>query len=143
MDITLTLARLMDTTDLTGSPVECLSAPARGMAGVAVGVGAVGVMATMVAEAGAMDGVAMAMVAGSLADADLSADEDSRVVRLAGSTVQLAVVFMEAVRLHGGGGFHGGGGGFHGGGGGFHGGGGHGAVADIGNSGLIRSLLDR
>jgi hypothetical protein len=45
-----------------------------------------------------MDGVAMAMVAGSLADADLSADEDSRVVRLAGSTVQLAVVFMEAVR---------------------------------------------
>jgi hypothetical protein len=62
-------------------------APARGMAGDAVGVGVVGVMATMVAGVGATDAVAMAtpvvamvtdaaamvMVAGSLADADMRA----------------------------------------------------------------------
>src|SRR5271156_3832092 len=85
MDITHMLARLTATTDLTGLPVECLSALAPGMAGDVVGAGVVGVMATMVAAAGATDGVVMAMpvvamatdgaamvmVAGSLAGADL------------------------------------------------------------------------
>jgi hypothetical protein len=78
------LARLMAITDLAGLRVVCLLALARGMAGDAVGVGVVGVMATMVAGVGATDVVAMAtgaaamvMVAGSLANADL------RVVRRA------------------------------------------------------------
>jgi hypothetical protein len=79
------LARLMAITDLAGLRVVCLLALARGMAGDAVGVGVVGVMATMVAGVGATDVVAMAtpvvamvtgaaamvMVAGSLANADL------------------------------------------------------------------------
>lgn len=96
------LARLTAITDLTGLPVECLSAPARGMDGDAVGAGVVGDMvaaagATVVlamATAGvamAMDAVAMVMVAGSLADADLP------VVRLAASAVQWAVGFMAAL----------------------------------------------
>jgi len=97
MDITHMLARLTATTDLTGLPVECLSALAPGMAGGVVGAGVVGVMATMVAAAGATDGVVMAMpvvamatdgaamvmVAGSLAGADLQ-------------VVRLAVGFMAA-----------------------------------------------
>ncbi|MGA9542948.1 MAG: hypothetical protein WBQ85_05240 [Candidatus Sulfotelmatobacter sp.] len=92
------LAPLTATTDPTGLPVECLLAPARGMAGDAVGVGVVGVMATMVVGAGATDGlatatdaVAMAMVVGSLAGADLHA------VRLAASVDQWAVGFMVAL----------------------------------------------
>jgi hypothetical protein len=78
------LARPTAITDLAGLRVVCLLAPARGMAGDAVGVGVVGVMATMVAGVGATDVVAMVtgaaamvMVAGSLANADL------RVVRRA------------------------------------------------------------
>jgi hypothetical protein len=74
----------MAITDLAGLRVVCLLALARGMAGDAVGVGVVGVMATMVAGVGATDVVAMVtgaaamvMVAGSLANADL------RVVRRA------------------------------------------------------------
>jgi hypothetical protein len=85
------LAHLTAITDLTGLPVECLSVPARGTGGAAVGVGVAGVAATMVAGAGAMDGVATAMVADSLADADM------RAVRLAASTGRLAVDFMAAV----------------------------------------------
>jgi hypothetical protein len=60
MDIILTPARLTVSTDLTGLQAECLSAPVRGMAGVAVGVGAVG--------AGA---AAVGVDVGSLADAGL------------------------------------------------------------------------
>jgi hypothetical protein len=75
--------------ELIGLPVEYLSAPARGMAGDVHGVGVVGavVAGAMVAAAGATD-VAFTVAAASLADADL------RGVRLAGSTVQLAVGFM-------------------------------------------------
>jgi hypothetical protein len=92
-DITLTPARLTAITGLTGLRVECSSAPARGMAGDAVGVGVVGVM---VAAAGATDAVAMAtdavamataMVAGSLADADFTVDTAMLAVRLAGTTL--------------------------------------------------------
>ena len=85
------LARLTATTDLTGLRVECLLAPVRGMAGDAVGVGVVGVVATTVVEAGVTDGAAMAMVAGSLADADL------RVVPPAASTGRLALGFVAAL----------------------------------------------
>jgi hypothetical protein len=89
------LARLTATTDLTGLPAECLSAPARGMAGDAVGVGVVGAMdAAAGATAGvdmATDGVATATVAG------MPADADTRVVRLAGTTERLVVGFMAAL----------------------------------------------
>lgn len=91
-DITLTLARPTATTDLTGLLVECLSAPARGMAGDAVGVGVVGVMATMVEAAGATDTVITVVAAtpedaASLADGALSADADLRAVRRVDSAV--------------------------------------------------------
>jgi|HubBroStandDraft_5_1064220.scaffolds.fasta_scaffold02072_5 hypothetical protein len=96
------LARLTATTDLTGLPAECLSAPARGMAGDAVGVGVVGAMdAAAGATAGvdmatdeadmATDGVATATVAG------MPADADTRMVRLAGTTERLVVGFMAAL----------------------------------------------
>src|SRR5580700_2922074 len=97
MDTTPMLARLTATTDLTGLPAECLSAPARGMAGDAVGVGVVGAMdAAAGATAGvdmatdeadmATDGVATATVAG------MPADADTRMVRLAvGFTAALSV----------------------------------------------------
>ncbi len=52
-DTILTIALLTATTVLTGSPAECLSALARGMAGAVVGAGvAVGVTATTVEAAG-------------------------------------------------------------------------------------------
>jgi hypothetical protein len=87
------LARLTAITDLAGLRVVCLLALARGMAGDAVGVGVVGVMATMVAGVGATDTVitalaAMPVVAVSLAVADL------RVVRRVASTGRLAVGSM-------------------------------------------------
>lgn len=89
------LARLTATTDLTGLPAECLSAPARGMAGDAVGVGVVGAMdAAAGATAGvdmATDEVATATVAG------MPADADTRMVRLAGTTERLVVGFMAAL----------------------------------------------
>jgi predicted DNA repair protein MutK len=68
-------------------------APARGMAGDAVGVGVVGVMATMVAGVGATDGAAMVMVAGLLVVAVSSAVADMHAVQLAASTDR-AVGFM-------------------------------------------------
>src|SRR5580700_11281589 len=101
MDTTPMLARLTATTDLTGLPAECLSAPARGMAGDAVGVGVVGAMDAAGATAGvdmatdeadmATDGVATATVAG------MPADADTRMVRLAGTTERLVVGFMAAL----------------------------------------------
>jgi hypothetical protein len=93
-----TLARLTDTTGLTGLRAECLLAPARGMAGDALGVGVVG------GTAGA-DAVGT-MTAGSevegLVDAGLQADAALRVgaglrtVRLVDSTAvadSMAVLF--------------------------------------------------
>jgi hypothetical protein len=82
-DITLMRARLTVTTGLTGLRAGCLSAPVRGMAGDARGVGAVGVMDAV----GAMD-VATVMDAAlpaeaSTADAALQVDVVSRAVRLA------------------------------------------------------------
>jgi len=84
MDIILTPARLTASTDLTGLPVECLSAPAHGMAGVAVGVG--------VAEAGAD--------VGSSADAGLEADAVLHAVVRA-SVAALVVDFMAAPHVEG------------------------------------------
>jgi hypothetical protein len=86
-------ARLTATTDPAGLRVVCLLAPARGMAGDAVGAGVVGVMATMVAGVGATDTVitalaAMPVVAVSPAVADLP------VVQLAASMGRFAVGFM-------------------------------------------------
>jgi hypothetical protein len=90
-------------TELTGLRAEYLSAPARGMAGDAVGVGAAGVMG---AVAGATDAVLMATDAvamatdvagmatggGLLPDAELTVATALRVDRLAPSTE--AVGFM-------------------------------------------------
>jgi hypothetical protein len=95
-DITLTLARLTATTDLTGLRVECLSAPAHGMDGDAAGVGVVGVMATMLVAAGAMDGATTVDVA-SPVDEALLADADLHAVRPGASADRLAVGFMAAL----------------------------------------------
>jgi hypothetical protein len=72
------------------------------MAGDAVGVGVVGVMATMVVEAGVTDAGSLVDVAtlpdaATLVGAGLSADADLRVVRLAASTVQWAADFTVVV----------------------------------------------
>ncbi len=102
-DITLTLARLTATTDLTGSRVVCSSAPGHGMAGDGRGVGvvggvvamAMGVAALVTAVAALVTAVAaMVMVADSLVDAASSVDGDSRVVPRAASTGRLAEAFM-------------------------------------------------
>jgi len=73
MDIILTLVRPTATTDLTGSPVACLLAPARGTAGDVLGVGVAGVgEAAGAAEAGAVEaGMAEAGVVEVGVDADL------------------------------------------------------------------------
>jgi hypothetical protein len=62
-DIILTLARLTATTGLTGLRVECLSVPARGMAGDALGVGAAG--AGGAAGDAALDAILIGMTEGS------------------------------------------------------------------------------
>ncbi|MGA7514460.1 MAG: hypothetical protein WBW46_16320, partial [Candidatus Sulfotelmatobacter sp.] len=100
-DITLTLARPTATTDLTGLQVECLSAPAHGMAG-AVMVGVVGAVATMVAAAGVDTVVAAGatdmaiMGAAALPEiAALRADAGMGVV-LRASVAALAVDFVVA-----------------------------------------------
>jgi hypothetical protein len=77
------LARLTVTTDLTGLRAECLSAPARGMAGDAVGAGVVGATDAAVGATA----VAFTADAGSPVDAASLADVDLHVVRLAVSTV--------------------------------------------------------
>jgi hypothetical protein len=82
--IILTLARLTGTTDLTGLRAESLSAPARGMAGDARGVGVVGVAAlgavlTVMAEGSEAAG---SEVEGSLVGVALTADADSSAVEV-------------------------------------------------------------
>jgi hypothetical protein len=82
------LARLTATTDLAGLRVVCLLALARGMAGDAVGVGVVGVMATMVEAAGATDAVITALAVMPVV-AVLSAGVDLHAVQLVASTAAL------------------------------------------------------
>jgi uncharacterized membrane protein len=105
-DITLTLARLTATTDLTGSRVVCSSVPGRGTAGDGRGAGVVGGVVAMamavVALAMAVVAlvtavVAMVMVVGSLADAASQVDADLHVVQRAASTGRLAEAFMAAL----------------------------------------------
>lgn len=91
--IILTPARLTATTDLTGLQVECLSAPAHGMAGVAVGVGGAGAGA---AGAGA---AAVGVDVGSSAAAGLQAAADLHTVVRA--SVAALVDFMEARQVEG------------------------------------------
>jgi len=64
-DIILTLARLTATTGLTGLQAECLSAPARGMAGDALGVGVAG--AGVAALDAALAAILIGMTEGSAA----------------------------------------------------------------------------
>jgi hypothetical protein len=59
--IILTPVRPTASTDLTGLQVECLSAPAHGMAGAAVGAGAVGVAALIVTEGSGAAGSSVAV----------------------------------------------------------------------------------
>ena len=97
--IILTLVHPTATTDQTGLSVACLSAPAPGMAGDALGVGVAGV---------AVGVDVVSPVAALTADTDLSADEDSPVdetstadtplqaVRLAASTAARCTVVADS-----------------------------------------------
>jgi uncharacterized membrane protein len=98
-DITLTLARLTATTDLTGSRVVCSSVPGHGMAGDGRGAGVVGGVVAMAMAVVALVTavVAMVMVAGSLADVASQVDADLHVVQQAASTGRLAEAFMAAL----------------------------------------------
>jgi len=96
-----TLVRLTGTTGLTGLWVVCLSAPARGMAGEAVGV--VGAVAGVDAAVGTMtagsevEGLGVGVA--STADAALRVGADSDMVRLVDSTAaagSTAVLLMVA-----------------------------------------------
>ena len=92
MGTILTLARLMATTGLAGSRVECSSAPGRGITDTGAGADGVlaGDVAIMAMAAGAMGTAAVAMAT----DVDSLADAALHVVRLAASTGQLVVGFM-------------------------------------------------
>jgi hypothetical protein len=97
MDIILTPARLTATTDLAGLRVECLSAPARGMAGDAQdGVGAAGAtVAATTAVAVTTGGEVTSVDAATRVEAVMHAGrpEDTTAV------LQLVVVDSAVVRL--------------------------------------------
>lgn len=87
----------MATTDLTGSPAECLSAPAHGMAGDARGDGVVGAAAGVMDEDGVTGEASSVDVGLSVAEAS-SADAALLTVLWVASMAALAVDFTAAQR---------------------------------------------
>jgi len=97
-DITLTPARLTAITGLTGLRVECSSAPARGMAGDAVGVGVAGAtVEAFTAGAATTADAATTVDGGTTADAATPADRSADTMGEADSTAPWAEVSTVAV----------------------------------------------
>ena len=99
MDIILTPALLTATTDLAGSRAAYSSVPAHGMAGDAHGVGAegAGAMAAVGAMVATVGASTVATV--TMADVGLPADEGTRMVRLAASTVVVDTAAADTANL--------------------------------------------